>query len=32
VPEISMYWHSRHDRNPAHQWLREDVRAVAAEL
>src|SRR5512146_1138028 len=20
-PEISMYWHSRHDRNPAHRWL-----------
>jgi DNA-binding transcriptional LysR family regulator len=32
VPEISMYWHSRHDRNPAHQWLREHVRAVSATL
>ncbi|MGZ3272932.1 MAG: LysR family transcriptional regulator [Caulobacteraceae bacterium] len=32
VPEISMYWHSRHDDNPAHRWLREHVRAVAAAL
>jgi DNA-binding transcriptional LysR family regulator len=30
VPDISMYWHSRHDANPAHRWLREHVRAVAA--
>lgn len=30
VPEISMYWHSRHDGNPAHRWLRGHVRAVAA--
>lgn len=30
VPEISMYWHSRHDENPAHRWLRDHVRAVAA--
>jgi DNA-binding transcriptional LysR family regulator len=30
VPEIAMYWHSRHDGNPAHRWLREHVRAVAA--
>jgi DNA-binding transcriptional LysR family regulator len=32
VPEISMYWHSRHDRNPAHQWLRDQVRAIVAGL
>jgi DNA-binding transcriptional LysR family regulator len=30
VPEIAMYWHSRHDSNPAHRWLRDHVRAVAA--
>lgn len=30
VPEISMYWHGRHDRNPAHQWLRGLVRDVVA--
>jgi DNA-binding transcriptional LysR family regulator len=32
VPDISMYWHSRHDANPAHRWLREHVRAVAAQF
>jgi len=30
VPEIAMYWHSRHDDNPAHRWLRGLVREVAA--
>jgi DNA-binding transcriptional LysR family regulator len=25
VPEISMYWHKRHDRNSAHRWLREQI-------
>jgi DNA-binding transcriptional LysR family regulator len=28
VPEINMYWHQRHDRNPAHQWLREQILEV----
>jgi DNA-binding transcriptional LysR family regulator len=28
VPEISMYWHQRHDNNAAHQWLREQIAAV----
>lgn len=32
APEIRMYWHSRHDRNPAHQWLRAQVQAVIADL
>jgi DNA-binding transcriptional LysR family regulator len=32
APEISMYWHSRHDRNPAHQWLRDHVRGVTSAL
>jgi DNA-binding transcriptional LysR family regulator len=32
VPEISMYWHSRHDRNAAHRWLRDHVREVAARF
>jgi len=32
VPEIQMYWHSRHDANPAHQWLRGLVRDVAARF
>jgi DNA-binding transcriptional LysR family regulator len=30
LPEISMYWHSRHDRNPAHRWLREKVLEATA--
>jgi len=30
APEIALYWHSRHDRNPAHAWLRDHVRAVLA--
>jgi len=25
APEIQMYWHSRHDRDPAHQWLRSQI-------
>lgn len=32
VPEISMYWHGRHDGNPAHRWLRDQVRAVTASF
>ena len=30
LPDISMYWHSRHDRNPAHRWLREKVLEATA--
>lgn len=25
VPEIRMYWHSRHDDEPAHSWLRGHI-------
>jgi DNA-binding transcriptional LysR family regulator len=32
APEISLYWHSRHDRNPAHAWMREHVRQVCTRL
>lgn len=32
APEIQMYWHSRHDRNPAHQWLRGLVAGLARAL
>ena len=32
VPEIKLYWHSRHTRNPAHRWLRQQVLAVRAPL
>jgi DNA-binding transcriptional LysR family regulator len=27
--EVRMYWHERHHRDPAQQWFRELVRAVA---
>ena len=32
APEIRMYWHSRHQKNPAHVWLRERVAEAAAGL
>jgi DNA-binding transcriptional LysR family regulator len=32
APEIQMYWHSRHDRNPAHGWMREEVLAAVQSL
>jgi DNA-binding transcriptional LysR family regulator len=25
VPAVRLYWHKRHDRNPAHRWLRERI-------
>jgi DNA-binding transcriptional LysR family regulator len=28
APEIQMYWHSRHDRTPAQNWLRGLVREI----
>jgi DNA-binding transcriptional LysR family regulator len=30
--QISMYWHDRMHKNPAHQWLRELARTVAVEV
>lgn len=32
VPEISLYWHRRHDQDPAHRWLREQIVAASAPL
>lgn len=32
APEIQMYWHRRHDDNPAHKWLRDQVRHVTADF
>jgi DNA-binding transcriptional LysR family regulator len=32
VPEVRMYWHARHDRNPAHSWLRDQVAAATDAL
>lgn len=31
-PEMRMYWHKRHDRNPAHRWLREQVLQATGAL
>ena len=28
VPHVRMYWHRRHDRDPAQRWLREQVMAA----
>jgi DNA-binding transcriptional LysR family regulator len=25
VPKIEIYWHRRHDKNPTHMWLREQI-------
>lgn len=29
VPEVTLYWHRRHDDDPAHRWLRDQVIAAA---
>ncbi len=31
-PDIQMVWHSRHDRNPAHRWLRAEIVAAMGEI
>ena len=30
--EIGLLWHRRHERDPAHRWLREAVASTAAEF
>jgi DNA-binding transcriptional LysR family regulator len=30
--DVQMFWHPRRERDPAVQWLREQLRAVAATL
>jgi DNA-binding transcriptional LysR family regulator len=32
VPEVKMYWHSRHDDDPAHKWLRGEIVAALKPL
>jgi DNA-binding transcriptional LysR family regulator len=32
VPEIKLYWHSRHDKNPAHQWLRQEILDAVRQI
>ena len=31
-PEVRMYWHSRHDDDPAHRWIRAEILAALAPL
>jgi DNA-binding transcriptional LysR family regulator len=28
APEVHMFWHRRHDANPAHRWLRDQIVAA----
>jgi DNA-binding transcriptional LysR family regulator len=30
--ELRLYWHRRHDKNPAHRWLREQIVATIAPM
>jgi len=32
VPEVKLYWHSRHDGDAAHQWMRGQVLAAVKHL
>lgn len=32
VPDVRIYWHKRHDRHPAHRWLRGQIHAAARSL
>ncbi|MDW6021077.1 LysR family transcriptional regulator [Mesorhizobium sp. BAC0120] len=32
VPEIRMYWHARHDDEPPHQWLRDQIQEAIDAL
>jgi DNA-binding transcriptional LysR family regulator len=32
VPEIRMYWHGRHDDEPPHRWLRNQILEAVAAL
>jgi DNA-binding transcriptional LysR family regulator len=32
VPDISLYWHPRHDKDSAHRWLRRTISELSASL
>lgn len=32
TPQMQIYWHSRDDNVPAHQWLRREIQAEVARL
>ncbi|MEU6407411.1 hypothetical protein [Microbispora sp. NPDC046933] len=29
---VGQAWHARHDADPAHRWLRQEIRQVARSL
>lgn len=31
-PEIRLYWHNRHTKNPAHRWLRQQIKESCQHL
>jgi DNA-binding transcriptional LysR family regulator len=31
-PDIYLFWHRRHDQDPAHRWLREQIAAATREF
>ncbi|WOS66692.1 LysR substrate-binding domain-containing protein (plasmid) [Sinorhizobium fredii GR64] len=32
VPEIRMYWHARHDDEPPHRWIRDQILETVGAL
>jgi DNA-binding transcriptional LysR family regulator len=32
VPDVQLYWHSRHDNDPVHKWLRGEILAALRPL
>jgi DNA-binding transcriptional LysR family regulator len=32
VPEVRMYWHARHDDEPPHRWLRDQIQEAVDAL
>lgn len=32
VPEVNLYWHSRNDRDAAHEWMRREVVEAVRDL
>jgi len=32
VPDVQMYWHSRHDNDPVHKWLRGEILSALGPL
>jgi len=32
VPDVRLYWHSRHEQDAAHRWMRDEIMATVREL